>query len=231
MSNIAIIPARGGSKRIPRKNLKLFLGKPIISYSIEIAIKSGLFSEIIVSTEDNEIAELAKQYGASVPFLRSKENSNDYSTTADVISEVLDSYANINKPFEFACCIYPTAPLATMEDIHEGFHKMINEKKTSVFPVTPFTYPVWRALYQDGLGNMKMKWIEYKDSRSQDLEELYHDAGQWYWLNVEDFKKNKLIFSSNSSSILLNPLFVQDIDNLHDWKIAEMKYEFLQSIK
>ena len=231
MNNLAIIPARGGSKRIPRKNIKDFLGKPIIAYSIEAALESGLFSEVMVSTDDEEIASIAKFYGASVPFLRTEKNADDFSTTADVIIEVLEKYKNENKTFLNACCIYPTAPFITANRLKEGFKKLINEKRNTVFPFVEFSYPIWRGLRKANDGKVKMVWPDHQNSRSQDLEEVYHDAGQWYWLNVQIFHNEKKLFTENTTTILLNPMEVQDIDNLSDWKLAELKYEYLQKNK
>lgn len=224
MSNIAIIPARGGSKRIARKNIKDFLGKPIIAYSIEAAMESGLFDEVMVSTDDNEIAEIAKKYGAKVPFLRSDKNANDYATTMEVIEEVLDSYNNIlNITFEKACCIYPTAPFIQIQHLKEGLSKLTKNNLTSVFPIVAFNYPVFRGIEIQKDGKVKMVWPEYLNSRSQDLKAIYHDAGQWYWFNTE--KIGESLFTNNSSSIVLSEHEVQDIDTIIDWKIAEIKYK------
>ena len=231
MNSLAIIPARGGSKRIPRKNIKNFLGKPIIAYSIEAALESGLFNEVMVSTDDEEIAEIAHLYGASVPFLRTDKNADDFSTTVDVIVEVLEKYKDENKIFLNACCIYPTAPFVSSSRLKEGFEKLIDEKRNCVFPFVAFSYPIWRGLRKMNDGNVSMVWPKFLNIRSQDLEEVYHDAGQWYWLNVQAFHKEKKIFTENVTSILLNPMEVQDIDNLSDWNLAELKYEYLQKLK
>ncbi|MGM5630006.1 pseudaminic acid cytidylyltransferase [Apibacter raozihei] len=222
MSNLAIIPARGGSKRIPRKNIKNFLGKPIISYSIRSAIDSNLFDEIMVSTDDSEIAEVAQKYGAKVPFMRSEENSNDYSTTMDVLQEVLDNYELIGKKFDHACCIYPTAPLIKKGDLIKGYETLQKGIFDSVFPIVAFSYPVWRSVKIID-GKTKMIWPEYSNSRSQDLDSVYHDAGQWYWFMVKKFSHT--LFMENSTSIILSELSVQDIDNETDWKLAELKYK------
>ncbi|WP_128331183.1 pseudaminic acid cytidylyltransferase [Apibacter sp. HY039] len=222
MSNLAIIPARGGSKRIPRKNIKNFLGKPIISYSIRSAIDSNLFDEIMVSTDDSEIAEVAQKYGAKVPFMRSEENSSDYSTTMDVLKEVLDNYELIGKKFDHACCIYPTAPLIKKGDLIKGYETLQKGIFDSVFPIVSFSYPVWRSVKIIG-GKTKMIWPEYSNSRSQDLDSVYHDAGQWYWFIVKKFSHT--LFMENTTSIILSELSVQDIDNETDWKLAELKYK------
>ncbi|MBK8368410.1 MAG: pseudaminic acid cytidylyltransferase [Bacteroidetes bacterium] len=230
MSNIAIITARGGSKRIPRKNIKYFLGKPIIAYSIETAIKSGLFDYILVSTDDDEIAEISKQYGAKVPFMRSKQNSDDFSGTADVILEVLNDLQKTGKQFDNACCIYPTAPFITKENLSDAYQLLMHKKLDSVFPICAFSYPIQRALKIDDSKTI-MVWPENINKRSQDLPATYHDAGQFYWMNVNTFLKKKKLFTNETGSIILNELQVQDIDNETDWKLAEMKYELLQSIK
>jgi len=225
--NLCIIPARGGSKRIPRKNIKEFLGKPIIAYSIEAAIKSNLFEEVMVSTDDEEIAEIAKQYGAKVPFMRSKKNADDFASTVDVIVEVIEQYMGMDRYFDTICCIYPTAPFTTVGKLKEAYSKMIEDNYDAVFPVLPFSYPIQRALRIE-----KNKTIffnpEYETTRSQDLEDTYHDAGQFYFLKKDQFIKNKSVFSSNTGSIILNELEAQDIDTKTDWKIAEIKYELLQ---
>ena len=229
MSNLAIIPARGGSKRIFRKNVKDFLGKPIIAYSIKTALESNLFSEVMVSTDDEEIAEIAKQYGAKVPFMRSLKNADDHATTMDVLNEVLNFYKKENKVFDYACCIYPTAPLATISHLKEGFEKLKNKNLTSVFPVVAFSYPVWRGLEIDTNGNTKMIWPENLNKRSQDLKQVYHDAGQWYWFNPS--KITGSLFTEKTASVILKEEEVQDIDTLTDWTLAEMKYKVINQIK
>lgn len=224
MANLCIIPARGGSKRIPRKNIKDFLGKPIIAYSIETALQSGLFEEVMVSTDDEEIGEVAKRYGAKVPFFRSKEKSDDYATTSHVIAEVLEQYGELGHVFEGACCIYPTAPLIKIERLAEGFAALKEKKAKSTFPVVAYSSPIWRALKQTSEGAFEMIWPEHLNSRSQDLEKAYHDAGQWYWFNVESFLKEERIYTDNTSCIVLSEYEVQDIDTAIDWEMAEIKY-------
>jgi len=231
VANLCIIPARGGSKRIPRKNIKDFLGKPIIAYSIEVAIQSGLFDEVMVSTDDLEITEVAKKYGATVPFLRSEGNSNDFATTAEVILEVLQEYKTQGKNFENACCIYPTAPFVSEKVIRQGFNKLEENKGDTVFPVVKFDYPVWRGLKKDIEDKVEMIWKEHLKTRSQDLEPVFHDAGQWYWFNVYRFLQSKELYNQNTFGIELSLIEVQDIDNEHDWHIAELKYGYLQSLK
>ncbi|MEQ8688390.1 MAG: pseudaminic acid cytidylyltransferase [Imperialibacter sp.] len=222
MSNLAIIPARGGSKRIPRKNIKPFLGKPIISYSIEMAIQSRLFDEVMVSTDDDEIADIAKKCGAKVPFKRRESSSGDFATTTDVITEVLKDYANSGMVFSNVCCIYPAAPLIKINHLERGLNSLLNQSFFSVLPVVEFSYPIWRALETKNDERLTMIWPKFKDSRSQDLTNAYHDAGQWYW-----FKPDKIVdtlFTENTGYILLKEEEVQDIDNITDWKLAELKY-------
>lgn len=222
MRNVAIIPARGGSKRIPRKNVRPFLGKPIIAYSIEVAQQSGLFDEIMVSTDDDEIKDVAIRFGATIPFKRSRENADDQASTTDVLMEVLNEYEIRDKVFDYVCCIYPTAPMIQLELLEEGFKKLQEEYEGSL-PVVEFEYPVWRGLYLKNDG-IRMIWPENKDKRSQDLPRVYHDAGQWYWFKPDVIKKKGHLLSENMAGISVNPLYVQDIDDEVHWKLAEMKY-------
>jgi N-acylneuraminate cytidylyltransferase len=220
MTSIAIIPARGGSKRIPRKNIKDFLGKPIIAYSINAAVKSGLFTDVMVSTDDDEIAAIAKEYGASVPFMRSEKNSTDHANTMDVIFEVLDMYKDSGSTFDHACCIYPTAPLTQVEDIRKGFDLLNSKGLACVFPAVAFSYPIWRGLERSN-EEVKMIWPEHVNTRSQDLKTVYHDAGQWYWFKLTDIIEWE--WPHHSDFIILPEERVQDIDTNTDWKLAEMK--------
>jgi pseudaminic acid cytidylyltransferase len=230
VSNLAIIPARGGSKRIPKKNIKFFLGKPIIAYSIEAAFKSKLFDEVMVSTDDNEIAEIARQYGASVPCLRSKDNANDFAVLADVVDEVLSDYSRENKSFDHICCILPTAPFVTAIKISEAY-KIISEADfDSVFPVLEFSFPIQRSLKMED-NKVVMVWDEHLNSRSQDLESRYHDSGQFYWLKSLRFLKEKKLFTNNSGAIVVSELHAQDIDTETDWKLAEIKYKMMLNDK
>ncbi len=226
MRRIAIILARGGSKRILRKNIKDFVGKPIVAYSIEIALKSCLFDEVMVSTDDEEIAKIAKQYGAQVPFFRSDRNSDDYATTASVMHEVLHEYMQIGKKFDYICCIYPTAPFIQIKYLKEGYKKLIENNLYSVFPVVPFSFPIWRGLKRSN-GKTSMLWPEYMAARSQDLESVYHDAGQWYWLKVSTLKDK--MWTTNTDTIIIGQEEVQDIDTEEDWRIAELKYKILNA--
>ena len=228
MSNaLCIIPARGGSKRIPRKNIKDFLGEPIISYSIECALKSNLFDEVMVSTDDDEIATIAIKHGAKVPFMRSKENSNDFAGTYDVIVEVVEAYKRVGMEFEVACCIYPTAPLIKPHRLREGLELLTKGNYTSVFPIVDFGYPILRSLKLDAHSKVAMNWPDYQMSRSQDLPVAFHDAGQFYWFNIEALVEAGQLFNDNSGAILLSQVEVQDIDNDIDWQLAELKYRMI----
>lgn len=197
--NIAIITARGGSKRIPHKNRKEFCGKPIIEYSIEAAKQAGIFDTVMVSTDDNKIAEIAKNAEAEVPFMRSAETSSDYATTADVLMEVLEKYKERGIRYENACCIYPTAPFVTGNKLRQAMDMLVNEKKDSVIPVVPFSFPPLRGMVIND-GKLEYKWQEYAMKRSQDLEEIYHDCGQFYAFRVESFEKEKKLVTNNTAA-------------------------------
>ena len=221
MNNLCIIPARGGSKRIPRKNIRPFLGKPIIAYSIEAALNSGLFDEVMVSTDDDEIIEVAKKYGASVPFKRSLDNADDYATLADVVDEVTKAYKNEGKHFDYGCCILPTSPLIKVDNLKKALELLQNEAYDSVRPIVPFSYPIQRALKLKN-GYVEMFNPEYKRKRSQDLETAFHDAGQFYWFEFE-----KGMHSERKGAIILTNKEVQDIDDEEEWKLAELKYSLI----
>lgn len=225
--NIAIITARGGSKRIPHKNIKEFCGKPIIEYSIEAAKQAGIFDMVMVSTDDNKIAEIAKNAGAEVPFMRSAETSNDYATTTDVLMEVLEKYKERGIRYENACCIYPTAPFVTGDKLRQAMDMLVKEKKDSVIPVVPFSFPPLRGMVIND-GKLEYKWQEYAMKRSQDLEEIYHDCGQFYVFRVEPFEKEKKLVTDNTAGMIISELEVQDIDNETDWELAEVKYRLLK---
>jgi pseudaminic acid cytidylyltransferase len=226
MNNIAIIPARGGSKRIPKKNIKEFCGKPVIAYSIETALSSKLFDEVMVSTDDEDIVEIAIQYGAKIPFIRSVENAGDHATTFNVLKEVLQNYKQLNRKFEYACCIYPTAPFVTNSLLDEAYKKLIEQDFDAVFPVVQYSYPIWRSLKveDDKIG---MWWPENINKRSQDLPPSYHDAGQFYWFNIEKILQAGSLFTANTGAVLTDELHAQDIDTLQDWELAEFKYRYL----
>lgn len=227
MKCLAIITARGGSKRIPGKNIKDFCGKPIIAYSIEAAIKSGLFAEVMVSTDSEEIAELSRQYGACVPFLRSAATSGDYAATSDVIIEVLSRYQEMGQNFDYTCCIYPTAPFITAEKLKEAMELMETRHPIQVMPVTAFSYPPQRCYVVDGDGTIRFKYKEYARSRSQDLEKWYHDAGQFYMYDTKQYLAQNGMVTEHILPVFVPELQVQDIDNEEDWQIAELKYQLM----
>lgn len=226
MKAIAIITARGGSKRIPRKNIKEFLGKPILAYSIEAAFQSGLFEEVMVSTDDEEIAQIAREYGAKVPFFRSEKTSSDYATTNDVLLEVIEEYEKLGQHFDIGCCVYPTAPFVTADKLTKAMGEFETSDADSLIPVVQFSYPPQRAMVieQDSL---VFKYPEFMDSRSQDLVKEYHDVGQFYCFRVENYKKLKKLMLGKILPFVVDEREVQDIDNQSDWDIAEMKYKFM----
>lgn len=222
MRKIAIIPARGGSKRLPLKNIRDFLGKPIIAYSIMTALESRLFDEVMVSTDHEETAEIALKYGATVPFMRSAVSSNDHATLNDVLEEVFREYSSRGTQFSFGCCILPTAPLIRSENLRAAFDLLRSGKFDSVRPIVRYEYPVQRAFrYKEG-GGVEMFDPSIYRVRSQDLEEAYHDAGQFYF-----FKTSTLLASANRGALILPPEEVQDIDNETDWKLAAIKYQLM----
>ncbi|MBR1701082.1 MAG: pseudaminic acid cytidylyltransferase [Lachnospiraceae bacterium] len=223
MKKIAIITARGGSKRIPRKNIREFCGKPILAYSIEAAVKSGIFDTVMVSTDDEEIAEVAKQYGAEVPFYRSAETANDFATTNDVLLEVLAEYERRGEKFDMGVCIYPTAPFVTAEKLRSAVEQLEQSDADTLIPVVAFSYPPQRAMIVKD-GKLVFEYPEYLDSRSQDLVPHYHDVGQFYVFRTEAFRRNQKLMVGNILPLIVSELEVQDIDNLTDWEIAEMKY-------
>lgn len=227
MKKVAIITARGGSKRIPRKNIKEFCGKPILAYSIQAALESGVFDTVMVSTDDEEIAEIAKKYGAEVPFYRSEKTANDFATTADVILEVIEEYEKLGQFFDMVCCIYPTAPFLTADKLKDAVQKLENSDADTLIPVVAFSYPVQRALVIRE-EKLVFEYPEFLDSRSQDLEPHYHDVGQFYVLKTEAFKKSRKIMVGNILPFEISEMEVQDIDNQTDWEIAEMKYRILR---
>lgn len=224
MTNICIIPARGGSKRIPRKNIKDFLGKPIIAYSIKAAIDSNLFDEIMVSTDCKEIAEIAIQYGAKVPFLRSAKNADDFATTYDVIEEVVQSYKTQGKKFDNLCCIYSCAPFVTPEILTRAYIQLKEKDFDTVFPIIAYSFPIQRALKKDD-GKVFMILEENLNVRSQDLEDSFHDAGQFYWCKTKQLLASKKLLTSNTGGVEISELYAQDIDTITDWKLAELKYQ------
>ncbi len=221
---VAIITARGGSKRIPRKNIKSFAGEPIIKYSIDAAIGANIFNEVMVSTDDREIADIAKSFGAKVPFFRSEAASNDHTGTAEVIIEVITEYEKRGQSFEHLCCIYPTAPFITPEKIRTAMNLLRERNVDAVLPITRFSYPIQRSLkLQDGW--VKMNWPENYQARSQDLEPAYHDCGQFYCLRTKSILEQKILYCKETLPLVIPESEVQDIDNEEDWKIAEIKFK------
>ena len=223
MRTVAIITARGGSKRIPRKNIRPFLGKPIIAYVIDAALASGLFNDVMVSTDDEEIAVTARQYGASVPFLRSTETATDFATTASVLIEVLHQYTQQETYFDYACCLYPTAPFITPALLDLAFSTMTQKQFDTVYPVQRFGFPIQRAVF---LRDSTVQWFqpEHALTRSQDLEPAYHDAGQFYFVNVPAFQQSHRLITDNSGGIVISEMDAHDIDSEEDWRIAEFKF-------
>jgi pseudaminic acid CMP-transferase len=235
MADVAIITARGGSKRIPGKNIKDFCGKPIMAYAIAAALDSGLFDEVMVSTDSPEIAEIAKAHGASVPFMRSPSASDDYATTADVLHEVLSAYAEREKSFDFMCCLYPTAPFVTAEKLRVAHTAFMESGADMLEPVVAFSYPPQRSFSIEA-GLLAYNYPEHVRTRSQDLPTWYHDAGQFYFYRVEAFRRSVEGSSEQGGydlrcvPFVMNEMEVQDIDTLMDWQLAEAKYRLLQEM-
>ena len=228
MKKIAIITARGGSKRIPKKNIKEFCGKPIIAYSIAAALGSDSFDEVMVSTDSVEIANVAKEYGASVPFMRSEKTSDDYATTADVLIEVFHEYMKLGYEFDVAACIYPTAPFVTAEKLRRAVEMMEDENVDSITPVVKFSFPPQRAfVIKDGI--LQYQFPENAAKRSQDLESIYHDCGQFYVLRPDNILNHKK--SIKILPIIIRESEVQDIDTEEDWILAELKYKMMEEGK
>jgi N-acylneuraminate cytidylyltransferase len=227
VKSLAIIPARGGSKRIPRKNIRPFLGRPIIGWSIESAVESGLFDTVMVSTDDGEIAEIAIAAGADVPFLRSPETSNDHAGLIEVLAEVVAAFRAQGQEFDLVCCLLPTAPLVTPKRLAEGRALLSSDGFDAVFPVVRFGYPIQRALHRDQTGGTRMIDPSSYAVRSQDLVPAYHDAGQFYWLKSRLCRIGTSIFAENAGSLLISELEAQDIDTEEDWRLCELKYRLL----
>lgn len=225
MKTIAIIPARGGSKRILGKNIRPFLSKPIIAYSINAAISSGLFDEVMVSTDSDDITSIAIQHGAKVPFKRSEKNADDHATTVDVILEVLNWYKNDGKQFDLGCCIYPAAPFVTPSLLGIAYDKLVDENLDTTFPVLPFNSPIQRAFKLNSDDHPTMFYPEFMQKRSQDLEPAFHDSGQFYWFTTQYILNSKKLYSHRSGAIVLSEMDAQDIDHESDWEIAELKYK------
>lgn len=226
MSAIAIITARGGSKRIPGKNKKEFLGKPIICYSIEAALAAGIFDEVMVSTDDEEIAAIAKAAGAKIPFMRSEATANDYATTDEVLMEVLEEYEKRGQTFDYMACIYPTAPFVTAEKLQNAMELLKKKDASGVMPVVSFSFPPQRGMaIRDG--RLEYCYPENAMKRSQDLETMYHDCGQFYCYHVERYRVCKGDLPDGYLPIVVPEVEVQDIDNMSDWALAEIKYKLM----
>lgn len=226
MNAVAIITARGGSKRIPGKNMKEFLGKPIICYSIEAALASGIFEEVMVSTDDEEIASIAREAGASVPFMRSESTADDYATTDDVLMEVLDEYEKLGRSFTYMACIYPTAPFVTAKKLQDALQLLKDNNASGVMPVVRFSFPPQRGMaIRDG--KLDYCYPENALKRSQDLEPMYHDCGQFYVYDTDKFRACRGNLPDGYVPIEVPELEVQDIDNMIDWKLAELKFEMM----
>lgn len=225
--SLCIIPARGGSKRIPRKNIRPFRGRPMLAWPVQAALKSGVFDTVMVSTDDDEIAAIARDLGAEIPFMRSAQASSDHATTADVLREVIDRYAQDGRTFELACNLYPTAPLATPEDLRTGLSVLQTGGFDAVLPVAAFSYPILRSLARGQDGRVRLNFPEHRDTRSQDLAPAYHDAGQWCWFRVDAFSASGVLLGDNTGSVVLAPDRVQDIDTEDDWAMAVLKHERL----
>ncbi len=228
MATLAIITARGGSKRIPKKNIKEFCGKPMLAYTIEAALGCGIFDEVMVSTDSEEIAEVARQYGAAVPFMRSEATSNDFATTADVLLEVLDRYAREGKTFEQFACLYPTAPFLTGERLKDAWEVFLASGAATLIPVVKFSFPPQRGLVIRE-GRAVFNTPEFAMCRSQDLEPIYHDCGQFYFLKTANFLEKKVVAGNDTAPYIMPEELVQDIDDQSDWNIAEMKYKIMQA--
>ena len=226
---LAVIPARGGSKGIPHKNIINLCGKPLISYTIEAANQSKYIDYILVSTDDNEIAEIAKKYGAMVPFMRSEKTSNDFATTADVLNEVIDEYKKLGESFEYMCCLYPTAPFVTPEAIGQAMKILEDNGADTVLPVVKFSFPPQRGVIMKD-GYLTPKYPECMPMRSQDLEPMYHDAGQFYCMKVSSFLEQGKVVMDKTMPYMQDDMNVQDIDTPEDWAIAEVKYKVLHNM-
>ena len=224
---VAVITARGGSKRIPNKNIRLLAGKPILAWPILAARATGIFDRIIVSTDSPDIANVAKDWGAEVPFMRPAELSDDYTPTAPVLLHALEFLINNNSNPEYACCIYPTAPFLLPEYLQQGLEELREQNAPAVLSVTTYAYPVLRAFKHCESGYLSYNWPEYELTRSQDLPEFYHDAGQFYWVNVRAFCEQKRIIMPGTRPIILPRKYVQDLDTLEDWDVAELMAAFL----
>lgn len=230
MCIIAIITARGGSKRIPRKNIKEFMGKPMIAYAIEAALNSQIFDEVMVSTDDADIAEIAKKYGAEVPFMRSEKTANDYATTSDVLNEVIYNYNKKGNNFEDFCCIYPCVPFLTGEILKNAYNRFKSLNSNSLMPVVKYSFPIQRAVKLNQQGYLEFREPEHIKTRTQDLEPMFHDVGMFYFVKTKSFKTSNSVITDKTSMYEMNESIIQDIDTLDDWAIAEMKYKVMHNV-
>jgi N-acylneuraminate cytidylyltransferase len=229
MKTIAVIPARGGSKRIERKNIKPFMGKPILAYAVEACLSADIFDEVMVSTDDSEISEIAKTYGAKVPFRRSKKTSDDFSTTNDVLLEVISEYRKIGKIFDTICCVYPCVPFLTSEILKESYKRFAMNDCDALMPVVKYPSPIQRAFRVNIDGFLEFREPENALKRSQDFEAMYYGVGMFYFKKVDEFIKNNGL-SKRISYVEMNEMQVHDIDNYRDWEIAELKYRFFYGV-
>jgi pseudaminic acid cytidylyltransferase len=227
---LAVIPARGGSKRIPDKNIRLFAGKPMIAHSIELALSSGLFDRVVVSTDNEKISEIAIQYGAEVPFQRPAELADDWTPTVPVITHAIRWYQEHGFPVDVVCCIYATTPFIQQRDLKKGYEQLVERKAAYAFTVTSYAHPVQRALVIEETGGIQALYPEHRLTRSQDLPETYHDAGQFYWGTAEAFLAGLPFYASHSVPIVLPRYLAQDIDTWEDWQQAELLYQILPSL-
>ena len=225
MKTVAIITARGGSKRIPRKNIKEFMGKPMISYAINAALDSKIFDEVMVSTEDKEITQVALDYGAKVPFLRSEKTANDYATTEDVLIEVIEKYDKLGKNFDEICCIYPCVPFLTSEILKKAYDKFKTSNANSLIPVVKYSFPIQRAFKINKYGHLEYREPENSQKRSQDLESMYHDVGMFYFSKTDSLMKYKNLVGEETTYLEMKETQIQDVDTLEDWELAELKYK------
>lgn len=225
---LAVIPARGGSKRIPRKNIRPFCGKPMIAWSIEAALISGCFDRVIVSTDDPEIADVARQFGAEAPFVRPAELADDHTPTIPVISHAVNWVQSQSERPETVCCIYATAPMLQAEDLRQGLVLLEAQQCDYVFPVTIYPFPIQRAVRITTAGRVQMFYPENFGTRSQDLEPAYHDAGQFYWGRANAWLSSRPIFSPLALPLILPGHRVQDIDTADDWQRAEWMFSYLR---
>lgn len=226
---LCVIPARGGSKRIPRKNIRAFAGRPIMAWSIRAALESGVFDRVMVSTDDEEIAAVARAHGAEVPFMRPGELADDHTGTHAVAKQAIQWHGEQGMAVEAACCLYATAPFVQARALREGLDKLMASNKAFVFSVTRYAFPIQRALRLNARGEVEALYPEYRNTRSQDLEPAYHDAGQFYWGRAQAFLSDTVLFSDASLPLILPQHLVQDIDTEEDWRRAELMFQALQA--